>query len=94
MTHFDFVIVGGGLAGLSLACRLAESAAFDQRSILIVEQDAKTRNDRTFSFWSDESGPFDAAISRSWDRLRVAGPSGVQVAARGRRLQRHGRRTT
>jgi lycopene beta-cyclase len=78
MTHYDFVLAGGGLAGLSLACRLAETPAFDQRSILIVEQDAKTRNDRTFSFWSDQPGPFDAAISRSWDRLRVAGPHGVQ----------------
>ncbi len=78
MTHYDFVLAGGGLAGLSLACRLAETPAFDGRSILIVEQDAKTRNDRTFSFWSDQPGPFDAAISRSWDRLRVAGPHGVQ----------------
>lgn len=78
MPHFDFAIVGGGLAGLSLACRLAETPAFDQHSILVVEQDAKARNDRTFSFWSNQPGPFDAAISRSWNRLRVAGPHGVQ----------------
>lgn len=83
MTHFDFVIAGGGLAGLSLASRLAETPAFDQHSILVVEQDAKARNDRTFSFWSNGPGPFDAAISRSWDRLRVAGPSGVQDLALG-----------
>jgi lycopene beta-cyclase len=83
MTPYDFLIVGGGLAGLSLACRLAETPAFDRCSILIVEQDAKTRNDRTFSFWSDGPGPFDAAISRSWNRLRVAGPHGVQELALG-----------
>jgi lycopene beta-cyclase len=78
MTHYDFVLAGGGLAGLSLACRLAETAAFDQRSILLVEQDAKTRNDRTFSFWSTGPGAFDAAISHSWDRLRVAGPNAAR----------------
>jgi len=78
MIHYDFVIAGGGLAGLSLACRLAETSAFNQHSILIVEQDAKARNDRTFSFWSNQPGPFDAAICRSWHRLRVAGPDGAQ----------------
>jgi lycopene beta-cyclase len=78
MKHYDFILAGGGLAGLSLACRLAETPAFDQRSILVVEQDAKTRNDRTFSFWGDGPGAFDAAIDCSWDRLRVAGPDGPQ----------------
>lgn len=78
MTHYDFIIAGGGLAGLTLACCLAETAALQERSILIIEQDAKTRNDRTFSFWSAAPGPFDAAICWSWDRLRVAGPDGVQ----------------
>jgi lycopene beta-cyclase len=78
MTHYDFVLAGGGLAGLSLACRLTETAAFERCSILLVEQDAKERNDRTFSFWSSAPGPFDAAICRSWDRLRVAGPDGAR----------------
>lgn len=30
MNFYDFVIVGGGLAGLSLACRLAGTAAGNQ----------------------------------------------------------------
>jgi lycopene beta-cyclase len=76
--YYDFVLAGGGLAGLSLACRLAEIADFERCSILIVEQDAKERNDRTFSFWSGAPGPFDAAICHSWDRLRVAGPDGTR----------------
>jgi lycopene beta-cyclase len=76
--HYDFVLVGGGLAGLSLACRLAEISAFAQSSILLIDQDAKTRNDRTFSFWSSAPGPFDAAICHSWSRLRVAGPDGAR----------------
>lgn len=78
MTHYDFLIAGGGLAGLSLACWLAETPAFDHVSILVVEQDDKARNDRTFSFWSNAPGPFDPAICRSWDRLHVAGPGGRQ----------------
>jgi lycopene beta-cyclase len=44
--HYDFILAGGGLAGLSLACHLANSPLRD-RSILIVDPDTKERNDRT-----------------------------------------------
>lgn len=69
---YDFVIAGGGLAGLSLACHLKESALRD-RSICIIDKDAKTENDRTWGFWADEPTPFDAVISRSWERFQIIG---------------------
>ena len=67
--QYDYIILGGGLAGLSLAYQLIHSPLGD-RSILIVEPDDKSRNDRTFCFWSDRSSPFDALIHRSWDQIR------------------------
>ena len=73
MKHYDFVIAGGGLAGLSLACQLTRSPLAD-RSILIVDHDDKDLDDRTFSFWTDGTTLFDAAVCRSWQRMRIAGP--------------------
>jgi len=69
-TQYDYIILGGGLAGLSLAYHLIHSPLRD-RSILIVEPDDKDRNDRTFCFWSDRTSPFDALIYRSWDQIRI-----------------------
>lgn len=69
-THYDYIILGGGLAGLSLACQLLDSPLAD-RSILIIEPDDKERNDRTFCFWSDRPTPFDGLIRRSWDHIRL-----------------------
>lgn len=69
--HYDFIFAGGGVAGLSLACRLADSPLKD-RSILIIDRDAKTQNDRTLCFWADQPTPFDSIVYRSWDRLRFA----------------------
>jgi lycopene beta-cyclase len=70
MKPYDFIIAGGGIAGLSLAYHLIQSPLRDQ-SILIIDKDRKTRNDRTLSFWSSRPTTFDDIASHSWDRLRV-----------------------
>jgi len=75
MPNFDFIIAGGGLAGLSLAIQLINSP-LRNRSILIVDHDAKERNDRTWGYWSDRSTLFDHLACRTWDRLRLAGLNG------------------
>jgi lycopene beta-cyclase len=69
--HYDFIFAGGGLAGLSLAYSLARSPLRD-RSMLIVDRDAKQRNDRTWCFWTAQPTPFDGIVHREWNRIRVA----------------------
>ncbi|HKZ87068.1 MAG TPA: lycopene cyclase family protein [Anaerolineae bacterium] len=78
MKHYDFIIVGGGAAGLSLACHLIDSPLRD-RSILIVDQDAKDKNDRTWSFWTTRPTLFDSIVHRSWSRLHLAGENFEQI---------------
>jgi lycopene beta-cyclase len=81
-THYDFIIAGAGLAGLSLAQQIINSPLRD-RSILIVDHDTKARNDRTWSYWSDRPTPFDGIACRTWDRLHLAGLNGeMQVNLR------------
>jgi lycopene beta-cyclase len=58
MKSYDIIIAGGGAAGLSLACHLVQSPLRDRR-VLIVEQDAKDQNDRTWCFWTDGPTLFD-----------------------------------
>ena len=70
MKPYDFIMAGGGAAGVSLACHLVQSPLCN-RSILIVEQDAKDQNDRTWCFWADQPTFFDAIVSRSWSQLQV-----------------------
>lgn len=75
---YEFVIAGGGLAGLSLACHLKQSPLRD-RPLCIIDKDDKTENDRTWGFWTDEPTLFDPAISRSWERFQIVGEDGAQV---------------
>ncbi|MGC9467449.1 MAG: lycopene cyclase family protein [Anaerolineae bacterium] len=67
---YDYIIAGGGLAGLSLASHLIRSPLRD-RSILIVDRDPKKQNDRTWGFWANSPTIFDEVIWRSWRRMRV-----------------------
>lgn len=69
MTHYDYIMSGGGLAGLSLAYHLINSP-LHERSILIIDKDAKQQNDRTWCFWVEQPTLFDAIAYRAWQRLR------------------------
>jgi lycopene beta-cyclase len=69
---YDFIIAGGGAAGLSLAYHLVNSP-LRERSILVVDKDAKNRNDRTWCFWANQPTLFDGIAHRSWSQLRVVG---------------------
>jgi lycopene beta-cyclase len=69
MPAYDFILAGGGIAGLSLAYHLSRSELRDRR-ILIVDRDTKNRNDRTMSFWSSRPTPFDSIISHSWSQIQ------------------------
>lgn len=70
MTEYDFIIAGGGAAGLGLAYQMAASS-LRGRSILVIERDNKDRNDRTWSFWSARQTPFEHLVYRSWDAVEV-----------------------
>jgi lycopene beta-cyclase len=70
-SDYDVAILGGGLAGLSLAVRLVEPP-FAGLRVLIVEPRKEYRRDRTWSYWSLRPHPFQAAVEASWDRWVVA----------------------
>ena len=72
MKKYDFIIAGGGMAGLSLAYYLSLSSLRD-RSILILDKETKNRNDRTWCFWEDKAGPFESIIFRKWDTIEFFG---------------------
>jgi lycopene beta-cyclase len=72
MPDYDYILSGGGLAGLSLAYHLINSPLRD-RSILIVDKDTKQQNDRTWCFWEEQPTLFDEIAYRVWHRLRFVG---------------------
>jgi lycopene beta-cyclase len=71
MIDYDFAILGGGAAGLSLALALAQSS-LGNRSILVVEKDSKDQNDRTWCYWTSQDSFLDNICFKAWHTLRFA----------------------
>jgi lycopene beta-cyclase len=65
---YDAIIAGGGLAGLSLAAHLA-AYGWGDRQVLVVDDGRPSAG--AWGFWSSDAGLLDAAVSRSYDRVRV-----------------------
>lgn len=62
---YDYIIAGGGMAGLSLAFYLNQSS-LRNKSILIIDRDAKNTNDHTWCFWEKGQSPFEEIIAQKW----------------------------
>jgi lycopene beta-cyclase len=76
MKSFDYIILGGGLSGLMLASKLVSDEFFSGKSILILEQNKKTSNDRTWCFWEAGDSKWDSIVATSWSKLEIHGESG------------------
>ncbi len=68
--NFNFIIIGGGLAGLQLALQLSRDRFFEQKTIAIIDPSPKTENDKTWCFWEKGTGQWDPIITKSWDKSR------------------------
>ena len=65
---YDYIICGGGASGLLLSNALISDRFFDDKKILIIEKDAKVDNDKSFSFWDNESNILDRIVFKSWEK--------------------------
>ena len=50
-THYDYIIIGAGAAGLMLANAIANDSYFQDKTVLLLDKDPKNSNDRTWCFW-------------------------------------------
>jgi len=78
-TQCDYLIIGTGCAGLSLAVHLVE-AGIEDKHIILVDPRTTFPRDRTWCFWNVSPHPFDKAVSHVWNQWRVASPSHESVS--------------
>jgi len=79
MKEFDYVIVGGGCAGLSLAYELDLHKKLNEKTLAIVEPRTEYRRDKTWSFWKVSSHNFEDCVKKNWKEFSIKTPSDSKV---------------
>ena len=64
MKEYDFVIIGGGCAGLSLAYDLKFIINLMKKHLAIVEPRSEYKRDKTWSFWKVNSHNFKIVLKK------------------------------
>jgi len=67
MKHYDYIFTGAGLSALMTVCKMIQSGKFHDKSILLIDENPKKTNDRTWCFWSTNNTYWQEVISKQWD---------------------------
>jgi lycopene beta-cyclase len=81
VSSYDYLLVGGGAAGLSLAYHLAQEPRLAGQRVLLIEPEPKDQNDRTWSYWSAAPGWFDHLAVGEWSKIAFRSPGFAQILA-------------
>ena len=71
MKEFDYIIFGGGCAGLSLAYELEINKKLEDKSLAIIEHRSDYKRDRTWSFWKVFDHNFEDCVIKSWNNFTI-----------------------
>ena len=71
MKEFDYIIIGGGCAGLSLAYQLEINEKLKDKTLAIIEPREEYKKDKTWSFWKVTNHNFDDCVKKSWENFTV-----------------------
>lgn len=65
--HFDYIFTGTGLSALMTVYKMVQSGKFADKSILLLDENLKQTNDRTWCFWGKNQTVWNSVISKKWN---------------------------
>ena len=71
MKEFDYVIIGGGCAGLSLAYELEVHEKLKDKTLAVIEPRLEYKKDKTWSFWKVVPHNFDDCVKKTWENFTI-----------------------
>ena len=72
MKHYNYIFTGSGLSALMTILKMVQSEKFNDKTILLIDENSKKTNDRTWCFWEKPNGEFEAIVSKKWNNALFA----------------------
>ena len=72
MKHYNYIFAGSGLSALMTVYKIVQSGKFTDKSILLLDENSKKANDRTWCFWSEKNENWDTIINKKWNSVLFA----------------------
>lgn len=72
MKYYDYIFTGAGLSALMTVYKMVLSGKFKDKSILLLDENTKKTNDRTWCFWKTNDSLWEESISKKWDSALFA----------------------
>jgi lycopene beta-cyclase len=70
--HYDYIFTGAGLATLMTVYKMVQSGSFSRKSILLLDENQKETNDRTWCFWDKNATVWNSIVFKNWDSALFA----------------------
>jgi lycopene beta-cyclase len=67
MQHYNYIFTGSGLSALMTVYEMILSGKFNDKSILLLDENSKNSNDRTWCFWNENDTTWQNAVYKKWD---------------------------
>ncbi len=75
MKHYNYIFAGAGLSALMTVYKMIKSGKFSDKTILLLDENNKKINDRTWCFWEEKSETWDTIVTKKWNPALYANPN-------------------
>ena len=72
MKHYNYIFAGTGLSALMTVFKMVQSGKFSDKSILLLDENSKKTNDRTWCFWTENNENWETIIHKKWNSALFA----------------------
>ena len=72
MKQYDYIFTGAGLSALMTVYKMVLSKKFQTKRILLLDENAKQTNDRTWCFWDQKESLWEPSVSKKWNSVVFA----------------------